>query len=145
MEPRETILARLLVVAQGLDGVQAVARNSADVPGLARPAFLIHDGSETLLDKPDNERFSRLLRMEMAPLVAILVHASEPSAGTLLNIYRARFLAAVISDAGILAAIGGNGEIRYEGCSLEPATAEAKERRLELNLVFMYPFRASDL
>jgi hypothetical protein len=144
-DPREGILARLLVIATELQGVQGAVRNAADVKGLARPAFIIHDGGETRLDTPPGERQSRVARIDMAPLIAILVHADEPDSGSLLNRYRARFLKAVTADDQILSFTDPNGEIRYEGCLIEPAAAEAKERRMELNLVFTYVFRPSDL
>ena len=144
-DPREGILAQLLVIAKGLDGVQGAVRNAADIPGLARPGFIIHDGSETLLDTPASERQSRLARMDMAPQVAILVSVGEPQAGTLLNAFRARFLRAVITDPTILSFCAASGNIRYEGCLLEPATADSKERRMELNIVFTYVFRETDL
>lgn len=144
-DPRETILARLSVIFANVEGVAATARNAADVPGLARPAVLLHDGAEQVLDKPQAERQSRLQRIELSPNIVILVATTAAEVGALFNLYRARVLKAVLQDPEILALLAPSGEIRYEGCTLEPATAESKEGRLELNLVFAYVFRTSDL
>ena len=46
MDKREAILARLVEVCAGLTGVVTAARNVLDVPSLARPAFVVQDGSE---------------------------------------------------------------------------------------------------
>lgn len=145
MDTRETILAGCLRVAGAVEGVKAAARNAVDVPGLARPAMLIHDGGETLLDKPVGERLSRLQRVEIAPSIVILVDADAGNLGSLLNLFRARFLSDLLSDDALVTLLEPNGEIRYEGCVFEPITADSREGRMELNIVFTYVFRAADL
>jgi hypothetical protein len=147
---RETILARLLLIAQGTPGISAAVRNAADTAGLTRPLIVIHDGSDTVLDKPPSERLSRRQRMDLAPEILILAYAAEPDVGTLLNQCCDRFISAMTNDAALLAALGidptgrtGAGEIRYEGCSLEPAPAESKERRMTLSIAFTYPYAAA--
>jgi hypothetical protein len=147
---RETILARLLLIAQGTSGINAAVRNAADAAGLTRPAIIIHDGSETRLDGPLSERFSRRQNRELTPEIFILAYASEPDVGTLLNQCAERFLSALTQDTELLAAIGADpsgttadGEIRYESCVLEPAVAESRERRMLLTIVFTYPYKVA--
>ncbi len=145
---REAVLVRLLAVYQGVEGIAAAARNATDVPGLARPALLLHDGAENQLDKPDNERQARFQRIQMMPETTLLVGAQSADVGTLHNLYRARLVKAVVADAtdGVLfALLGASGEVKYDGCQLEPATAESKEGRMMVNFVFTYPLRISDL
>jgi hypothetical protein len=146
-DPRETILAQLVVIAQGVDGVVSAVRNAVDAPNIERPTFLIHDGAETFLSKPISERRSRVQLIELTPQIVILAAASPVDLGTLLNSFRARFLSAVLADAVLLSVIPltGDGEIRYEGCTFEPSGAESREGRMELHFVFTYVFRASDL
>jgi hypothetical protein len=144
---RETILARLLLIARETEGIAAAVRNAADAPGLARPLIIIHDGSDAFVDKPASERLSRRQRMTLTPEIMILAYASEPAVGTLLNLIAERFLSVLTQDAELIAAVGidpttktGLGEIRYDGCTLEPAAAGSKERRLLLTIVFTYPY-----
>ncbi len=157
---REIILARLLLIAQGIPGIATAVRNAVDSTGLLRPMIIINDGHEALDvasigggvqgAKPASERLSRRQRMTMTPEIMILAYTSEPNIGTLLNLYSERFLAALTQDAELLTALGidpatktGLGEIRYDGCLLEPATAASKERRLLLTIVFTYLFQMS--
>jgi hypothetical protein len=142
---REAILARLAVVLGGVEGVKAVGRNVLDVPGIARPALILHDGSEEFFDKPDQERRSRAQRMELTPAIFVLVGADAVNVGSLLNTYRARVVPAVLGDAELSLLVNRNGEIRYHGCERHPATPESKEGRLELTFVFTYVFRPTDL
>ncbi len=159
---RETILARLLLLAQGVPGINAAVRNAADVPGLVRPAIIIEDGAEALdvspIDggvgaaKPRGVRLSQRQRMAMTPDIKILASASAAAVGTLLNQCAERFIAALMQDEELLAAVGidpasktGVGEIRYEECLLEPAPATSTERRLTLKLIFVYIYQTAGL
>ena len=51
----------------------------------------------------------------------------------------------MLTDAELKTAITGNGGIRYDGCSVTLPEAEGQEHRIELTVVFTYPFRLSDL
>ena len=113
--------------------------------GLKRPAMLIHDGGETLLDRPRAERLSAIQRVDLAPSIVILVGSTADDLGSLLNRFRGRFLADLLADPDLKALLEPNGAINYEGCTFEPITAESKEGRMELNIVFTYTFRISDL
>lgn len=143
---REEILARLLDVMRGVEGVLDVGRNVADVPGLTRPAMFLHDAGEEFFDKPGpNLRRSQIQRMQLTPGLTINVGAAPANVGTLLNTLRARLVLAVVNDTELSAAVGGNGEILYHGCEKLPATAEAREGRMEVNFVFTYIFTTADL
>src|SRR4029077_13936328 len=143
-DTRETILAACLRVAQAVEGMNVAARNVQDV-GLKRPAMLIHDGGETLLDRPRAERLSAIQRIDLAPSIVILVGSTADDLGSLLNRFRGRFLADLLADPDLMALLEPNGAINYEVCTFEPITAESKEGRMELNIVFTYTFRISDL
>lgn len=145
LDLRETILARLVVVLRAVDGLAAVGRNVLDVPGLARPAAILHDAAEEFFDKPAQERRSRIQRMILSPAIEIKAGADAVDVGTLLNTYRARIVSAVLADAELAAAVTRNGEVHYQGCERLPVTPESKEGRMELNFAFTYIFRVEDL
>lgn len=142
---REPILARALELARAVPGIQAAERNTLDVAKLKRPAIVIKDGSELPIRMPRNERRSSVLLMQGSPTVTIYVGAGNSDVGPLSNLYLTRYLTAVLEDETLLALTGTNGEIRYEGASLEEPEPEGREARMEISLVFVYPFNAATL
>lgn len=147
-DQREAILSRLVALAAEIDGVNAVVRNTLDVAALARPAVVIHDGTELLATAPDDirARNSSVQIMEMSPLLTVIVRGGgSADPGVLMSLYRSQIVAGILRDSAILAAIGTNGRVRYEGCAVAVPDAEAQEHRIELSLTFRYPFRLDDL
>lgn len=145
---REVILSRLAALCGEVEGVNAVVRNTLDVAGLARPAVIIHDGTEVFVDGPDDQRGrnSSAQRMDLSPLVMLILRGGGAAdAGVLMSLYRSRIVAGILRDSEILAAIGANGRARYEGCAVAVPDAEAQEHRIELSLTFRYPFQLEDL
>lgn len=147
-DQREIILARLAALCGEVDGVAAVTRNHLDVADLARPAVVIHDGTELVSAAPDDirARNSSIQIMELSPLLMVIVRgggAADP--GVIMSLYRSQIVAGILRDSSILAAIGPNGRVRYEGCAVAVPDAEAQEHRIELSLTFRYPFRLDDL
>lgn len=145
-DTRELILARLAAVCAGVAGVSAVVRNRLDVAGLARPAVIVQDAVEQMLDRPQGARHSELQRMELSPGLTIVVRGGgSADPGALLSLYRSAILAAVLRDAQLINLCGANGGIRYEGCLVPPPDAEGKEHRIDITLVFTYVLVLSDL
>lgn len=150
---REQILARLLAVLKGIDGIKDAVRNQPDVKteatgrasGLVRPAATLQDGTETFKDAAQNERFSRQQMMELRPEIHILVGANADDQGTVLNLFLGRALKAIITDSELQAMFGGSGSMLYEESVLVPQGPEAREARIELTFVFTYSFKVSDL
>lgn len=145
---REAVLARVLELAEAVEGIAAAKRNVLDLDELRRPGIAIKDGSEVLLRT--NREGRGIVRpgvqmMIASPVITIHLRAGQENHGSLCNLYLGRFLKAVIEDAALAALIGNNGEIRYEGSSLEDPEAGGREARMELSLVFVYPFLASAL
>lgn len=149
-DQREAILSRLVTVCSGVEGVNAADRNQLDVSEMARPAVIVLDGTETLVTaQPTSGRVatvSEKQRMELHPQIIIALRGnSGGEAGSLLTLYRNRVLAAILNDTALRNSVTTNGSIRYEGCVVPPPDAEAREYRIDLNLVFTYVFSLSDL
>jgi hypothetical protein len=158
---RETILARLLLIAAATPGINAAVRNAIDGPLLlrgVRPMITIQDAHEVLdvstigggvhSAKHASMRLPQQQRMVMTPEIRILASAAPDAIGTLLNQCADRFLEAVTQDTELLKLVGidpatktGGGEIRYEAVYLEPAAATSQERQLLVTLVFTYLFK----
>lgn len=146
---REQILARLTLVCAGVTGIAAAARNRLDVPGLYRPAAIVLDGAEQLLlDRPggSNARFGQVQLMELSPEIRLLLRADDgDDAGAVTSLFRGRVVNAILSDASLRSVLGVNGAMRYEGCSMPEPSPDTKEPRLDINIVFTYPLRLSDI
>lgn len=142
---REQILARLVTVC-AVTGIVAVARNRLDVPLTQRPAVLINGGGEEVLTRSPGARFGQVQMMDLTPQITVLVRADTgDEAGSLLSLFRSRVVNAVLSDATLRTLVTTNGGIRYEGCSEPDPLPESKEPRIELQVVFTYPLKLSDL
>ena len=145
MDKREAILARLVEICAGLTGIVSAARNVLDVPALARPAFVVQDGSEQRLDSATSDNRSGAGRFEMDAQCWLLVRGGANDVGPLMSMFRARLLNAITSDATLRSLTGTVGGIRYEGCTVSEPTPETKEPRMDLNFTFIYTLAMSDL
>lgn len=146
---REAILARLLVVCEGITGIVATGRNKLDVPRIQRPAILVLDGTEEpALERPVGgiRRFAQVQVMDLTPEIRLFLRADDgEEAGTLMSMFRARMILAIPSDATLQGLVTANGAIRYGGCSVPEPEPESKEPRMDLTFVFTYPLRLADL
>lgn len=138
-DARELILARLVQIAEGIEGIKTVSRNPA--PGLSehmRPAILIYDGDEeTVADERPGRRPPTVPKLvSMTPEVYIQLGDLPEDVGTSLNVFRAKYIKAVLTDIDMIALLGSNGGMSYEGCS----TALSRGRRVEgeVNPVFTF-------
>src|SRR5689334_682493 len=99
-DPREHILARLLVIAGGVDENLSAKRNETTLPDSALPAVVLLDGEE-LADEDDPQGRPPLAprRVTMTPEVQFRLAAKPADVGTSLNLLRAKLVKAVLSDA----------------------------------------------
>jgi hypothetical protein len=75
----------------------------------------------------------------------VLAAAGTDDVGTLLNLYRARVMTALLGDAELLALLADD-DIDYRGCALiPPQTSTSRETRIEITFTLTYYFRVSDL
>lgn len=142
---REAILAQLAIVCEGVDGIQTVGRNVADVTGKARPAVLIHDASESIETEPPYQPRPGVQVMNLNPQICLLIAAPTSEWGRLLDKYRRLLIVAICQDPTLIA-LCFHGEIRYEGSTLEPPeSSDQREGRMEFEFELRYVFRVSDL
>lgn len=147
-DTREEILARLVAVCAGVTGIVSAARNRTDVPENRRPAVTIHGGAEQLLSRPGGAWFSQKQLVELTPQITVLVRADTGAeAGSLMSLFRNRLVVGILSDDELRSLVGTSGGcgIRYEGCNETEPTPESKEPRLEIQIVFTYMLRLSDI
>lgn len=97
-DTREQILARLLVIVQGVSGIATAARNALDISETKLPAIVIHDGDE---EAHDNSQAVGLAGnvVTMTPQISILIGDTTDNIGTTANSFRAAVQKAILSDA----------------------------------------------
>jgi len=143
---RELILARLLEIAKGIDGIAAAFRNRDEISEKQRPAIVILDADEAADDADPASRSTRApRRVAMTPEIYILLGAKPEELGTAINILRALLVKAVLTDAALLAILGSNGEARYEGCATALARGRSMEGEMGVSFSFTYVLRPEEL
>ncbi len=143
---REMILARLLEIAVGVDGIVAAFRNKDEISERQRPAIVILDADEVADDADPSSRPSRApRRVAMTPEIYILLGAKPEDLGTAINRLRARFVKTVLGDAQLSLIVGSNGDIRYEGCATALARGRGMEGEMGVSFSFTYVLRPEEL
>jgi hypothetical protein len=99
MDVREAILARLVEIAEGIDGITRVTRNEIDLSEVDLPAIAILDGDE-MADEADAAGRGPLAprRMSMTPQMVIMLASAQREVGSTLNGFRALLVHGVTHD-----------------------------------------------
>lgn len=146
MDLRELILARLVVVLAAIPGVVLAARNRDGLSDRQRPAIIVLDADEVAREGEPRARSGPGPQIiDMTPEVYILLGADPAAVGAELNALRALVIKAVTTDAALLALIGQNGRIRYEGCATGLARGRTMEGEMGVSFTFSYLFDPNKL
>ena len=147
MDRREAILARLVEVAAGLDGVATAVRNQDEISERARPAIAVFDADEAADEAAERQdhpgRAPNIV--VMTPEVLILLGAAPASVGPALNALRAKLVKAVLTDPQLLALAGVNGRVRYAGCSTHLGHGRSMEGSMGVHFAFAYVLRPEQI
>lgn len=145
-DKREAILDQLLEIAKDVRGVVTVARNKWPITDVDRPAILILDGDEGAdTDDPRNRPTNAYRIVDMTPEIYVMLGGTPEDVGGDLNLIRARFVKAVLTDATLRELTLDDRGIRYEGCVTDLAEGRTMEGSMGLNFTFTYVLKASDL
>ncbi|ESY72522.1 hypothetical protein X740_33205 [Mesorhizobium sp. LNHC221B00] len=147
MDPREAILARLLIVAGEVDTTLSPIRNESDPAAANLPAVILFDGEETARDTDPRGRTAlttpRLV--DMTPEVQFRLKAKDDDVGTKLNLLRAKLIKAVMSDAQLLASTANGQAIRYQGSMTATERGRSMEGGIGVAFTFTYAMRPEAL
>lgn len=148
-DKRELVLARMVQVIKELDMYKEVYRNRDEVADSVKPAIVVIDGPETVVDQPD-ERGHRpsnaTVLVEMTPEVIVLTDTvSTDTIGTDLNKHRAAIVKAIVTDAQLLTIVGANGKIRYQSFEMALAAGRRVEGQAMIRIAFVYPLQYANL
>lgn len=146
IDRRELILARLLEIARGVDGIESAFRNRDEIGEKQRPAIVILDADEAADDGDPGARPARSSRrVAMTPEIYIMLGAKPEHIGTSINTLRARLIKAILTDTELSLIVGSNGDIRYEGCATALARGRTMEGEMGVSFSFAYVLRPDEL
>jgi hypothetical protein len=151
LDRREQILQRLEYIFTTIPAVTKTARNREDVSGKSRPAILLHDAAEDVVDLGERPATATKDFVTMSPQIMVLLGAPAGDVGTQIAAFRASIIPAVLLDTQLRSLCaaqlphGGGGRVRYMGCLLDTTTGETTEARLELKFELTYLMDPAEL
>lgn len=148
MDPREAILARLLIVAGGVDTSLNPIRNESDPAAANLPAVILFDGEENNVGDIPRRRVGgppSLQNIEMMPEVQFRLKGKDNEVGTKLNLLRAKLIKAVLNDATLLALTVNSISIRYQGSMTATERGRSMEGGIGVAFTFTYVLKPDDL
>jgi hypothetical protein len=146
-DKRELILVRLLKIAQATFGANRAFRNTEEIPEEARPACLIHDGSEEAAESdPQRPRGRAGVRIvSMTPEIAILLGDDPDNVGAALNAKRAALMVAIEDDTTLVSYLLNSDGLRYQAWATNLESGRQTEAIGFLSYELTYLLKTSDL
>ncbi|TGQ69519.1 hypothetical protein EN829_015030 [Mesorhizobium sp. M00.F.Ca.ET.186.01.1.1] len=148
MDPREAILARLLIVAGSIDTSLSLRRNETDVSGSNLPAVILFDGREESVGAVPPRRPGQPpspVHMAMMPEVQFRLEASATEVGTKLNLLRAKLIDAVMMDDALLNLTINKVAIDIEGSNTATERGRSMEGGIGVGFTFTYLMKPGSL
>jgi hypothetical protein len=146
LDPREAILARLLIVAEAVDTSLNAIRNEADPAAANLPAVILFDGEETARDTDPAGRSAATIRLvDMTPEVQFRLKGKAEDVGTKLNAYRAKLIKAVVNDATLLGLTVNGRSIRYQGSMTATERGKSMEGGIGVAFTFTYVLKPDEV
>lgn len=141
-DPRELILDRLVEIGAGIEGIVTAKRNIKRPPDELLDAIVVLDADETAdQGDPSGRQSHSYRRVGMTPEIYILAKGKPEEVGTRVNLLRARFVKAVLTDSELIALLGSNGEMRYEGCATALSWGREMIGDMGVSFTFHYVLR----
>lgn len=147
-DKREQILARLVLIADGVPGVAEAGRNQTDLTDRQLPAVMVLEGDEQpspAVVEGRNLPPTAPIRMVMTPELCIIGGDKPSDLGTVLNTLRAGLIKAVTTDSALIAILGANGAIAYRGLVSDLALGRSMMGRMALRFDITYVVKPTDL
>jgi hypothetical protein len=146
LDPREAILARLLIVAGAVDTSLNAIRNESDPAAANLPAVILFDGEEVAQESDPQGRNALTPRhVAMTPEVQFRLKDKAENVGTKLNLYRAKLIDAVLQDATLLALTVNGRSIRYQGSMTATERGRSMEGGIGVAFTFTYILKPGEL
>lgn len=153
-DKRERILAQLLLVLKGVDGIKSAARNLDQIPEGARPAIVLLDGDEALpQSQGETTRSGKSpIVMQMQPVINVLVGDNDKDIGATINAIRASLITKVLTDTDLAAVVEAdinrpnrqNGRVSYTGMLTRFSHSFEMDCDMQVNFAIQYALDPSN-
>lgn len=150
MDKREAILARILVILQGIPlqvgYVQhSVFRNRGELPEGKRPAIVLLDGVEeavTPMTTKGHTRFMAPAVIRMLPQIFVLLKPrmlpDNAGVGEEINTFRAAVIKAMNDDATLIQLCGSNGQLALQRFETDMQTGSTLQGEMRFDFAIDY-------
>jgi hypothetical protein len=156
MDKRETILAHLLAMLDGLDGlaevdgVKSVFRNRGEIPQEKLPAVVLLDGREKIKVSTSTHGGLRTPTIfTLSPQIFIVLKPRDDinndGIGEELSAYRVKIIKLMRDDDTLAALLGANGEALYLSSETDMQTGSTMQGQMQMDFAFSYVLNPSDL
>jgi hypothetical protein len=135
---REEILNRVFEILETIPGLVTKARNRGLMDNDMRPCGLLLDADEQTIVTGAGRGRQKMqpVIVKMMPQIFIVLKGKKPAnegVGAELNDYRAKIITALNDDAQLLALIGPNGDISYDGCLTDLKNGSTWDGQMQLD------------
>ena len=135
---REEILNRVFEVLETIPNAVTIARNRGLMDNDMRPCILLLDADEQTIVTGAGRGRQKMqpVIVKMMPQIFVVLKTKKPQndgIGPELNDYRGKIITALNDDAQLLALIGPNGDISYDGCLTDMKTGSTMEGQMQLD------------
>ena len=163
-DKREQILARLLVILDGLkaQGLKTVWRDRTGIEPISDqgdgnkiiqlPCALLLDGSESVVQaRPSTTLGGKMgsCIMELQPQIFVFLMPREDErnegVGEELSSWRIKVFKAIRDDDSLIALCGSNGGIAYRGCETDMQSGATIEGQIRIDFGFSYTLNPDQL
>lgn len=146
---RELILARLVVIMEGVDGILAAYRDRADLDEDMLPAAYVLDGKEQKVSAPGRTIREPML-MRLQPQIFLKLKPNRPAnkdMGPVLSGFRNKILLAIAGDELLsdLVGEGTGGVIEYVQSDTDMQSGSTMEGQESVDLAITYILDINDL
>ncbi len=144
---REQIMARLLLVLNGVEGINGIARNVKTVSEDKLPALILLEGDEEADENDPVQRRGAGMdprRIHMIPQI-VLAHGNVPEeVGEDINTLRSRTILAIVSDATLRQLTHNGAGVRYLGFESDLALGRTMMGQMALRFRLTYAFKPAE-
>ncbi|MEJ6845087.1 hypothetical protein V3589_02540 [Sinorhizobium fredii] len=145
-DPRELILARLVEIAEAVEGIKKARRNVTGESETTLPLAVILDGDETADDRDPVSRPPTAPRIvTMTPEIYVIVAKAAADVGTQVNLMRSRFINAIAADAQLIALTKDREGGRYEGAASGLSRGRTMIGEVGLSFSFRYVLKPGSI
>ena len=128
-----------------IPSIRSAQRNNVEIQEESLPCVVVFDSDEETAGADDRSaRLStRPYVTRMTPEIVLVQQNAAVSAN--LAVFRRELIKRVLTDAALIGHVGGNGAIRYVGCTTDFGWLREKYNAMSVQFMFQYSLKIEEL